>query len=271
MTYTSTGWPAAADGDRPRIHRRWFEPAGVPAADSSARAPLVLLHEGLGSISSWGSFPQALADAAGRRLLAYDRAGYGESDPRPGPWPAEFMHHEAVELDGMLRTEGIERVVLVGHSDGATISLLYPSQAPAGGPQVLGIVSLSAHVMVEELNVEVIAGMRDTYHDGLARPLARHHRDADTTFDLWSDVWVSERFRPWAIDGELGAITCPVLAVQGEADAYGTMLQIDRLAAAVAGPVETVALAGVDHWPHKEAPDDVIGLTTTFADRVDSP
>ncbi|MEM7339282.1 MAG: alpha/beta hydrolase [Actinomycetota bacterium] len=269
MTYTSTGWPPVAGTEPPTVSRRWFEPAGVSPALAVGRVPLVLLHEGLGSISSWGSFPQALADACGRRLLAYDRAGYGESDPRPGPWPAEFMHHEAFELDELLRSEGVDRLILVGHSDGATISLLYPSQAPAGGSDVVGIVSLSAHVMVEELNVEVISAMRDTYHDGLARPLARHHRDADTTFDLWSDVWVSDRFRPWAIDAELGAITCPVLAMQGEADAYGTMIQLNRLAAAVAGPVETVALPGVDHWPHKEATDDVIRLTTTFADGID--
>jgi pimeloyl-ACP methyl ester carboxylesterase len=231
---------------------------------------LVLLHEGLGSISAWGSFPQALADASGRSVLAYDRAGYGRSgSPRPGPWPAEFMHHEAVELAGLLAAEGIERVILVGHSDGATISLLYPSQVPSGSPEVVGIVSLSAHVLVEDMNVAAIEQLRATYADELAPGLTRHHDQADALFEVWSEVWVSDRFRPWNIEPELGAVTCPVLAVQGEADGYGTMLQVERLATAVGGPVEIVGLPGIDHWPHKEARADVLRLVTDFADNVD--
>jgi len=248
---------------RPDIHRQWFDPSA-----NTGRVPLVLLHEGLGSISAWGSFPQALAEASGRRVLAYDRAGYGRSRPKPGPWPAEFMHHEAVELASVMASEGVERAVLVGHSDGATISLLYPSQVGGSGAEVVGIVSLSAHVLVEDLNVAAITDLRNTYHQGLAEALARHHDDADTAFDLWSDVWVSDRFRPWTIDAELASVTCPVLAAQGQADGYGTMLQLERLAAAVAGPVETARLADVDHWPHKEARAKVLALVTGFADRV---
>jgi pimeloyl-ACP methyl ester carboxylesterase len=249
------------------IHRRWFDPAG----DGGTRLPIVLLHEGLGSISSWGSFPQGLAEATGRRVLAYDRAGYGRSEPKPGPWPAEFMHHEAAALAGVLASEDLDRVILVGHSDGATISLLYPAQAPPGSTEVAGIVSISAHVMVEAMNVEAIEKLRATYHQGLGGALARHHDDADALFEAWSDVWVSDRFRPWAIDAELGAVTCPVLAVQGDADGYGTMIQLERLTAAVSGPADTAVLAGVDHWPHKEAREELLGLVTRFADQIDSP
>ncbi|MCP4224048.1 MAG: alpha/beta hydrolase [Actinomycetia bacterium] len=255
------------------IHRQWFEPGATTregeGEGSSLRLPLVLLHEGLGSISAWGSFPQGLADASGRRVLAYDRAGYGRSGPKPGPWPAEFMHHEAAGLAAVMASESLDRVVLVGHSDGATISLLYPSQAPAGSTEVAGIVSLSAHVMVEEVNVEAIETLRATYREGLDDALAHHHDDADTLFETWSDVWVSDRFRPWTIDEELATVSCPVLAVQGEADGYGTMTQIDRLVAAVSGPTERVGLAGVDHWPHKEARQEVLDLVTRFADRID--
>lgn len=231
--------------------------------------PLVLLHEGLGSISAWGRFPQALADASGRRLLAFDRPGYGLSGQRPGPWPATFMHHEAAELPALLQAEGVERPILVGHSDGATISLLYPSQTGPDAPAPAGIVSLSAHVMVEALNVAAITELRRTYADELAPRLARHHRNADETFANWSDVWVSDRFRPWAIHAELAAIECPVLVVQGEADGYGTWRQVDELVASLAAPHETVGLPEVDHWPHREAPDDVLRLVREFADAVD--
>ena len=258
------------------IHRQWFPPSADAASPASTSRPdgplpLVLLHEGLGSISAWGSFPTALAEGSGRPVLAYDRAGYGRSGSKPGPWPAEFMHHEAVELAAVLASEGIGEAILVGHSDGATISLLYPSQAPAGSAAVAGIVSLSAHVLVEDMNVAAIENLRATYGDGLAAALARHHDDADTVFELWSDVWVSDRFRPWNIEAELGSVTCPVLAVQGEADGYGTMIQVERVAGAVGGPVELVGLPGVDHWPHKEARADVIHLVTDFADEIDPP
>ena len=263
MTAVGAGWPGPA---RPTIYRRWYHPSG---GGGDPRLPLILLHEGLGSISAWSSFPQKLADAARRPVLAYDRAGYGRSGPRPGPWPAEFMHYEAAELALLLAEESVDRAILVGHSDGATISLLYPSQTGPDAPAIAGIVSLSAHVMVEQINVDAIDGLRRTYAEQLAPRLARHHRDADTVFEDWSDVWVSDRFRSWAIDRELRAIDCPVLAVQGAADGYGTALQLDRLAAAITSPVEVVELDGVDHWPHKEATDEVLRLVTKFADRVD--
>ena len=249
------------------IHRQWFEPT-AEADSAGSRIPIVLLHEGLGSISTWGSFPQALADAAKRSVLAYDRAGYGLSGPKPGPWPPTFMHHEAVKLAELLVEERTERAILVGHSDGATISLLYPSQMGPGDPEIVAIVSLSGHVLVEELNVEAIVELRRTYHDQLAHSLARHHRRANALFESWSEVWVSDRFRRWTIDEELDSVSCPVLAAQGSADGYGTAIQLERLAAAVVGPVETVELPGVDHWPHKEARSEVLGLITEFVDRM---
>jgi pimeloyl-ACP methyl ester carboxylesterase len=260
--------PAAdpPDGTTRTIHRRWYEPS-----DRAARrpTPLILLHEGLGSISAWGSFPQTLADTTGRRVLAYDRPGYGRSAAEGiGAWPAEFMHHQAALLPELLRDESVSQAILVGHSDGATIALLHPSQ---GGdtPDVTGIVSLSAHVLVEPVCVEAITELRDTVADGLAARLARHHDHPEIVFDRWSEVWVSDRFRSWTIDRELGRVTCPVLAVQGGADRFGTRLQLDRLAAAVAGPTEVHELPGVDHWPHREATMPVLALITDFCDRLD--
>ncbi|MFV0259102.1 MAG: alpha/beta fold hydrolase, partial [Acidimicrobiales bacterium] len=137
------------------INRTCFSPAGDPTGPAerrvgpAAETPLVLLHEGLGSVSAWGSFPARLAEATGRWVLAYDRAGYGRSgSPAPSPWPARFMHTEARRLDDLLADEGLERVVLVGHSDGGSIALLHPSQAVPGRVAVAAVVSMSAHVMV---------------------------------------------------------------------------------------------------------------------------
>ncbi len=245
------------------IHRQWFEPG---SGDGSGEASLVLLHEGLGSISAWGPFPQQLAAGTGRRVLAYDRRGYGRSQAHAGPWPARYMHDEAARLPALLAEEGVgDGVVLVGHSDGASIALLYPSQAAPGSPRPAGIVSLSAHLFVEPVGVAAIAEVTAGYQaTGLRDRLARHHADADATFGAWSEVWLSDRFRPWVLDDDVGAVTCPVLAIQGAADRYGTRLQLDRLAAAVRGPVEVHELDGVDHWPHREAPDTVVPLIRAF-------
>ncbi|MEO1062953.1 MAG: alpha/beta hydrolase [Actinomycetota bacterium] len=237
------------------IHVEWF-------GERDDRAPIVVLHEGLGSVSAWGGFPERLAATSGRAVMAYDRAGYGRSDPRPGPWPVSFMHDEAAALVDVLAEQGIDRPILFGHSDGASIALLYPScGVPLGGPPPLGIISLSAHVLVEPICVEAIERLRREADGGLVRALSRHHDDAAATFEAWSEVWVSDRFRPWAIDDELAAVECPVVAVQGAADGFGTPAQLDRLAAAVSGPVEAVLVPDVDHWPHREAPDRVLALT----------
>lgn len=192
------------------IHRQWFEPAPGAAtgpAGSGDTAALVLLHEGLGSISAWGPFPQQLADGTGRRVLAFDRRGYGRSEAHPGPWPARYMHDEAARLPALLAEEGVgDGLVLVGHSDGASIALLYPSQAAPGSPRPAGIVSLSAHLFVEPVGVAAIAEVTAGYEStGLRDRLARHHADADATFGAWSDVWLSDRFRPWVLDDDVGA------------------------------------------------------------------
>lgn len=245
------------------IHAEWF-------GEHDDRAPIVVLHEGLGSVSAWGGFPQRLAATTGRAVLAYDRAGYGRSGPRPGPWPASFLHDEAVALAELLVQHEVRRPILFGHSDGASIALLYPAcGVPSGGPPPSGIVSLSAHVMVEPVCVEAIERLRRVAGDGLLRALSRHHRDAAATFEAWSEVWVSDRFRPWAIDDELAAVECPVVAVQGAEDGFGTPAQLDRLAAAVRGPVETVLVPGVDHWPHREAAAEVLALTERLVSEVD--
>ena len=244
------------------MHRKWF------GSQNAERTPIVLLHEGLGSVSAWGSFPQRLAEATDRAVLAYDRPGYGRSSPNPPPWPANFMHLEAERLHDLLIEEGLEQPILVGHSDGATIALLYPSVT---GRSVSAIVSLAAHVSVEERCVAGIARVVDGYREGLAKQLARHHDDADTVFAGWSEVWLSDRFRSWAIDSELAAVTSPVLAFQGTADTYATRAQLERVGAGVSSKAELVDLPGCDHWPHREATDTVLERITAFVEELELP
>jgi pimeloyl-ACP methyl ester carboxylesterase len=160
--------------------------------------------------------------------------------------------------------------VLVGHSDGASIALLHPHHGvAAGGPAPLGIVSLSAHVLVEQVTVDEIVALTSGDRAPLVRSLSRHHDRPDELVDAWADVWTSDRFRGWTADDALADVRCPVVAVQGADDRYGSRLQLDRIAAGVAGPVHVDEWAGVDHWPHRDRPDEVVEVVRAVADAVD--
>jgi pimeloyl-ACP methyl ester carboxylesterase len=225
-------------------------------------AAIVLLHEGLGSIGLWRDVPSALHDATGRRTVAYSRAGYGRSGPTPLPRPVTYMHHEAdVVLPRLLADLGIERPVLIGHSDGASIALL----AAGAGLSVTGLVLLAPHVIVEDISVAAIAQARAAYADtDLRDRLARHHDHVDIAFRGWNDVWLDSAFRDWDITDRLPGIAAPVLVIQGADDPYGTTRQLELIEAGVGGPCERLLLAGVGHAPHLERRDEVLAAIVAF-------
>jgi len=209
----------------------------------------VFLHEGLGSVELWRTFPdQVRAAAGGPTTLVYSRAGYGRSSPVERPWPVGYMHREALEvLPELLARLGLERPVLIGHSDGASIALLH---AGSGHP-VAGLVLLAPHVVVEDVSVAGIAAAAAAYRStGLRERLARYHDDVDGVFWGWNDVWRSAAFRDWNIEPVLAGIDAPVLAVQGDADEYGTLAQLDAIEAGVRGPFERLVVPGAGHVLH---------------------
>jgi pimeloyl-ACP methyl ester carboxylesterase len=220
------------------------------------RPPLLFLHEGLGSVGLWRGFHRAVAAATGRRAVAYSRLGHGFSDPPPAPRTARFMHEEAATVVPALRDElGLDRPVLVGHSDGGSIALLHA----AGRGAVSGLVVLAPHVFVEPVGLDgVRAAGRAFAGSDLPTRMARHHRDPAVTFRNWFDVWTSAEFAGWDLRAELPAITCPVLGVQGTADPYGTVAHVEAVRDAARGPVELLVL-DCGHAPHLERPDPVTG------------
>jgi pimeloyl-ACP methyl ester carboxylesterase len=226
---------------------------------------LVFLHEGLGSVSSWRDFPRAVAEATGSAALVYSRRGYGRSDPAPRPWPLRFMHHEAlVVLPAVLDAAGVEDAVLVGHSDGASIALIY---AGAIGLRVRGVVAMAPHVMVEEICVRAIAAIRDEYDtpgSGLRDKLGRHHADVDGAFRGWADAWLDPGFRSWDLRGYLPGVRAPVMVIQGEDDAYGTLAQVEEIRRLVPGPVEQVILPACGHAPHRDRRDETLAAIARF-------
>jgi pimeloyl-ACP methyl ester carboxylesterase len=227
--------------------------------------PILLLHEGLGSVSMWRDFPQRLAQATAQSVLAWSRRGYGQSDPLPGRREPDYMHGEADGVARLMDALAIERAVLFGHSDGASIALIAAARSP---DRVAALILEAPHVFVEEMSIASIAKTKQLYSTTSFRQLlGRYHRDPDAVFWAWNDIWLDARFRDWSIEELLPAIRAPTLLIQGRDDEYGTLAQLDRIAAALPA-IERVELERCGHAPHRDQPDAVLGATAAFLQRI---
>jgi pimeloyl-ACP methyl ester carboxylesterase len=232
---------------------------------------IVMLHEGLGAITLWRDFPSALSAATGCTVLAYDRFGYGRSDPAPLPWPVRYMHDEALAvLPRLFDAAGISRAITLGHSDGASIALIH-----AGGMQdgrLCGTILIAPHLFVEDIAIARIEAAREAYEaTDLRDRLARHHRDPDNAFHGWNRTWLSPAFRGWRIDDLVPSIRVPVLAFQGSDDEYGSTAQLAPLAGNVHCLAETQLIAGAGHAPHLSHREDVLRFIVPFVTRARCP
>ena len=249
------------DGRHVRIEHAFIDgPAGAPL--------LVFLHEGLGSLAMWKDFPARLCAAAGCRGLVYSRPGYGRSTPRAveEAWDLDFMHRQAHEvlpalLDALGVDAGRDRPWLFGHSDGGSIALLHAARFP---DRVAGAIVLAPHILVEDLSVASIARAKAAYENtDLRQRLARYHDDPDSAFWGWNRIWLHPPFRQWTIEDEIAAIRCPLLAVQGLDDEYGTLEQIRGIARRVP-QTQLLELPDCGHSPHRDQPEALIAAATAF-------
>ncbi len=249
------------------IHGVRLELQQIPGA--AGKAPLVFLHEGLGSVSLWTqrgrNWPQAVCQATGRAGVVYSRRGYGQSDAVPdvrgsGRLAPDYMHREAWEvLPALLQGLAIDKPVLLGHSDGASIALLHAARHP-----VTAAIVMAPHLMVEDIAVEAIAQAASAFESGgLRDKLARHHGDVDGAFWQWNDVWLSEAFRGFDIRPDCRNISAPLLAIQGLGDEYGSMAQLDELALA-APQTQQLRLADCGHSPQRDQPERTLEAITAF-------
>ncbi len=257
MTAPTDHWIDTPSG---RLYARsWPAPAG-----SSDRAPLVLLHDSLGSVALWRDFPAQLALAAGRQVVAYDRLGFGQSDPHPGRLGGDFIADEArggfAALVGHL---GMERHYLMGHSVGGGMALSIAAAEPA---RCLGVITISAQAFVED---RTLAGIRVAQaqfaEPGQLARLAKHHGDkAAWVLSAWIDSWLAPGFANWSLDPILPRVRCPVLTLHGERDEYGSSRHPERIVAGVAGPARYLPLAGYGHVPQRENPAVVLAAVSEF-------
>lgn len=231
-------------------------------APAARGTPLVFLHEGLGSVAAWRDFPRALCERLGAPGLVYSRRGYGQSDPLAAPRGTDYLHHEALAVLPALRAAlGIERPMLVGHSDGGSIALLHAARFVDA---TAGLVVLAPHIFVEEVGLRSIRRARTAYAEGdLKQRLGRHHADPDSAFFGWNDAWLDPAFASWNIEAEIASIRCPVLAVQGVDDEYGTMAQIRGIARAVRG-TRLLELERCGHAPQRDQPEALLEAVRGF-------
>ena len=259
-----------------QLEYRWIGPR------PGERPTIVFLHEGLGCVGTWRDFPDRLASVTGCGALVYSRPGYGSSDPVQGTRPVAFMHDEALEvLPAVLERFRLEEVILFGHSDGASIAVIYAgassgnysrnlSGGPCGPPSPLapvrGLVLEAPHVFVEAICTEKIARIAEEYETTRLRErLARYHgANTDSMFRTWTEVWLKPEFARWNIEESLPAIQSPVLVVQGEDDEYGTPAQVEAVLRQVKGPAESLVLPRCGHSPHTTHADEVLEAGSRF-------
>jgi pimeloyl-ACP methyl ester carboxylesterase len=246
--------------DGQRLETLWIEPSD-PSPET-----IVMLHEGLGSIALWKDFPQRLAVRTACRVLVYSRYGHGNSDKLMKKRPVEFMHHEGeIVLPQLLDKLKIERPILLGHSDGGSIALIFAGRYPER-PRAL--ILEAPHVFVEDHGLASIAAAKIAFEATDFRDrLARYHAQVDEVFRGWNDIWLDPRFRSWNIESYLESIRCPVLCIQGEQDEYGTQAQVEAIQAQVPS-TEIVMLQDCKHSPHRDQREATLEKMAAFVDRV---
>ena len=236
------------------------------SATVEGQPTLLLLHEGLGCVAMWRDFPAKLAAASGCRVVVWSRPGYGASQAYPEPRSLRYMHREAEEsLPALLAALQIVRPILIGHSDGGSIALIFAGAFPA---VPLGIAVMAPHEFVEDITLAGIRSARAVWETtDWPKKLGRYHHDAPRVFSDWNDTWLSPPFRDWNIEEYLPKIRCPVLAMQGEDDEYATMRQIDAIAEQVPG-TQRIKLPNCGHTPQRDQEAAVLAALVDFVKRV---
>ena len=248
--------------DGRRLETLWLAPRHDMAQT------IVMLHEGLGSVALWRDFPHALAERTGCGVLVYSRYGHGESEKQAEKRSVGFMHHEGeVVLPELIDKVGIPKPILLGHSDGGSIALIFAGKYPQ---RPRGIILEAPHVFVEDVSIASIAAAKVNYEtSNLSARLGCYHAHVDATFWAWNDIWLNPHFRAWNIESYLGSIRCPVLCIQGEEDEYGTRAQVDTIVAKIPG-TELMMLPNCGHSPHRDQRDVTLARMAEFVERIKS-
>ncbi len=230
---------------------------------------LIFLHEGLGCVELWRDFPAKLADITGCGTLVYSRLGYGRSDPCDLPRPVRYMHDEGLEvLPELIKVAGIQECILIAHSDGGSIALVYAGGTPAVPSR--GLITEAAHVFCENINIQAIKKAKKAFQTGdLREKLKKYHGDnTDCAFWGWNSAWLHPDFLSWNLEEYLPGIQVPILIIQGENDNYGTVAQVEAIDKKTGGNSETLMLSECGHSPHKDREEAVLKAMKHFIKKI---
>lgn len=239
--------------------RRWT------LATPTALSPIIVFHDSLGSVDLWRDFPAKLAQATGREVIAYDRLGFGRSDPHPGHLAPDFIKDEGrTGLPAVRKAFGIDRMVLFGHSVGGGMAI---SAGSIFADETDGIITLSAQAFLEDRTVAGIEQARAGFQseEQIARLAKYHGQKAKWVLDAWTETWLAPSFSDWSLDKDLAVLRSPLLTIHGEQDEYGSKAHPDRIKACSGAPVKVVMIENGGHLPHKEQPELVLELIGEFA------
>ncbi|PCH45998.1 MAG: alpha/beta hydrolase [Hyphomicrobiales bacterium] len=230
---------------------------------------IVMLHEGLGCVALWRDFPKLLAKATGHGVFVYSRAAYGKSDACDLPRPLDYMTGEAMDvLPVVLNEIGLQKIILLGHSDGATIAAIYAGMG--GDMRVRGVILMAPHFFTEELGLKSIAEAKVSYETGdLREKLTKYHGDVDCAFKGWNDVWLDPKFKSWDVTDVIDYLRIPVLAIQGRDDEYGTLAQIEEIENRIYSPVDVEIFDDCGHGPHLDQIEKTLATIEDFTSRLD--
>lgn len=253
--------------DRLEINGKRLEYACYGPAPDRAMT-IVMLHEGLGCLALWRDTPAKVAEATGCGVLVYSRAGYGQSDPADLPRPLDYMTREALEvLPHVLDAAGVKQAVLMGHSDGATISAIYAGSVE--DYRVRGLILMAPHFFTEPMGLASIAEAKTAYETtDLKDKLGKYHADPDNAFRGWNDAWLDPAFEAWNVAEVIDYLRIPTLAIQGNDDQYGTKAQIDEIEERSYAPAEVLMLDDCRHAPHQDQPEKVLEAVQDFVARL---
>ena len=263
---TAFRWIEGVRGEVLACGKRLEAVAYGPAPDEAPT--IVMLHEGLGCVALWRDFPARLAAATGHGVFAYSRAGYGGSDPVDLPRPLDYMSREArFSLPAVLEAIGLQRGILLGHSDGASIAAIYAGEH--ADERIQGLILMAPHVFTEEMGLASIAEARHAYETGdLRARLAKYHAHVDVAFRGWNDAWLDPGFRAWNIEDAVGRWRVPALVIQGADDQYGTMAQIRAIEARSPAPVTSLILEACRHSPQIDQPQATLDAIAGFCAEI---
>ncbi|MBV8325636.1 alpha/beta hydrolase [Chryseobacterium sp.] len=232
------------------------------------RPVIVFLHDSLGSVQLWRDLPAQLSEATQSNVLIYDRLGYGKSNPMPThEREVNYMEQEADLLNDLLTEMNIDKAILFGHSDGGTIALITAAKYPE---KTKAVICEAGHIFVEEVTLKGIYEAWEAYKTtNLRERLQKYHGDkVETLFKAWTETWTRDDYRTWNIEYLLKDILCPLLFIQGEADEYGTLNQLEKTVAQVSGKTEKYIIPNIGHTPHKESPELVLAKAVEFINKL---